>query len=463
MGNRTRRVGPVDNIWLTMDRPENLMVIEGVMFLEAQPDWDVVLGVLEDRVLAAYPVFTQRRVPSHVPGSLPSWQDDPDFDLQHHIHRTRLPAPGDDAVLQSYIDEHLSRPLDPTRPLWEMHFVDGHAGGSVLFCRFHHAMADGIALTRVLLSLTDDSAAGAPVHTRPAPAGREGERGEHRDAVPGLLLSAAGLAVEGVEQALTLARPSGVMRTIGLGFSTARTVAGLLLTQTPKSELTGTPTGQKRVLWTSAVPLPSLKHLGRLAGATLNDVLLAAVAGALHRYQKEQGSEPRDLVTMVPVNVRPLDEPLPPELGNRFTLVLFSFPSGTAGALARLAETHRRMDRIKTSPQALVTYGLIHGIGAVPSPVQRPAVDFFADKAIGVTTNVMGPQTPRTMAGVPVTGVLGWVPGSGRHSLGVCIFTYDGTVRIGLLADTGVVAEPDLLLRWLEEELATFVALAGRT
>lgn len=120
------------------------------------------------------------------------------------------------------------------------------------------------------------------------------------------------------------------------------------------------------------------------------------------------------------------------------------------------------MDRIKTSPQALVTYELIHGIGAVPSPVQRPAVDFFADKAIGVTTHVMGPQTPRTMAGVPVTGVLGWVPGSGRHSLGMCILTYDGTVRIGLLADTGVVAELDWLLRWLEEELETFVALAGR-
>lgn len=459
MSSQVRRVGPVDNIWLTMDRPQNLMVIVSVMFLESPPDWDQVVRTFQSRVLNVYPVFTQRRVASRVPGVLPLWQDDPDFDLERHLRRTRLPEPGDDAALQRYMESQVAQPLDPSRPQWEVHLVDGHGAGAALVCRFHHSIADGISLTRVLLSLTDPEATGEAVPD-PVPEAVPASHDEHLPAVPALLLSVAGMAVEGAGQALALANPSRWRRSVGLGLGIAKVATDLVLTHTPDSPLSGEPTGAKRILWTDPVPLTALKSLGALAGATLNDVLLAAVAGALHRYQQEMGAEPVDLVTMVPVNVRPLDEPLPTELGNRFTLVLFSFPSATEGPLARLAETHRRMESIKRSPQALVTYGLIHGIGAVPTPVQRPSVSYFANKAIGVTTNVMGPLTRRTLAGVPVTGVLGWVPGSGRHSLGVCIFTYDGAVRIGLQIDTGVVGEPERVLRDLDEELASFVTLA---
>jgi hypothetical protein len=93
-------------------------------------------------------------------------------------------------------------------------------------------------------------------------------------------------------------------------------------------------------------------------------------------------------------------------------------------------------------------------------PVERALVDFFADKAIGVTTNVAGPTSRRLLAGVPMTGVLGWVPGSGRHTLGTCIFTYAGTVRVGLMADTAVVKDPGSLLAAFEDEVAALVRLA---
>jgi WS/DGAT/MGAT family acyltransferase len=223
----------------------------------------------------------------------------------------------------------------------------------------------------------------------------------------------------------------------------------------------GVPGQRKRVVWTQPLPLPGLKQVGRLVGATLNDVLMSAVAGALHVYQDEHGRDPVDLVTMVPVNVRPLDEPLPRELGNRFALVFLRFPSRDATPLGRLALSKARMDWLKASPEAALTFALISVIGRFPAAIERRVVDFFANKAIGVTTNVAGPREVRHLAGVPVTGVLGWVPGSGRHTLGFCIVTYDDAVRIGIMADESVVPDPEALLVALEDEVALLVRIGA--
>jgi hypothetical protein len=119
------------------------------------------------------------------------------------------------------------------------------------------------------------------------------------------------------------------------------------------------------------------------------------------------------------------------------------------------------MDWLKASPEAALTFALISVIGRFPATIQRRVVDFFADKAIGVTTNVAGPREGRYLAGVPVTGVLGWVPGSGRHTLGFCIVTYDDTVRIGIMADESVVPDPEALLVALEDEVDVLVRIGA--
>src|SRR3954463_2370336 len=155
-------MGPADVLWLNMDRPTNLMVIVSVVLLGSSPDWDRVLDVVRSRIVEPYPVFTQRATRGGRPFARHRWEDDPDFDLERHVHRATLPGPGGDdaqpdAALQAYIEEHLSRPFDRRRPLWEVHLVDGHGGGAALVFRIHHAIADGIALTRVLLGLTEDA------------------------------------------------------------------------------------------------------------------------------------------------------------------------------------------------------------------------------------------------------------------------------------------------------------------
>lgn len=133
------------------------------------------------------------------------------------------------------------------------------------------------------------------------------------------------------------------------------------------------------MVWSQPLPLADLKAAGRAAGATLNDVLLSAVAGALGRYLVDHGERPTDLTTMVPVDVRPLDEPLPAELGNRFALLFFTFPSALTAPLERLAETKRRMDRLKRSPEAYLTFALITAIGHTRADLERHVVSFFAE------------------------------------------------------------------------------------
>lgn len=456
-----RRISAADTLWLDMDRPNNLMVIVTLMFLESVPRWDDLAALIQRRVVERYPVFSQRPA-RRVPLGLASWEDDPDFDLQRHLHRFSLPSPGDDATLQRFVEERIPVPLDRAHPLWEAWLIDGYGSGSVVFGRFHHALADGIALTRVLLSLTEDGgSSGSDTRGGPEVGGEDVVDAPDRSLAGAALSAGVAAARAGLGQASRLASPSGVLDTVGLGVRTGQVVADLLWTHSPENVFSGTPGARKRVVWTQPLPLADLKTVGRLAGATLNDVLLSAVAGALHRYQRDRGAEPVDLVTMVPVNVRPLDQPLPRELGNRFALVFVRFPSGRPAPLGRLAETKRRMDWLKASPEAVLTLGLMAVMGRTTRSLERYVVDFFADKAIGVTTNVAGPTAVRTLAGVPMSGVLGWVPGSGTHTVGVCIYTYAGNVRVGFMADAGVVPDPGDLLRAFEVEVAGLVALGA--
>lgn len=464
----TRPVSPVDAMWLEMDRPNNLMVITSVVFLESTPDWQQVERLIDERVVARYPVFRQRPVRGLLRRL--SWTDDEDFDLARHVHRVSLPPEGD-AALQALIGERAAQQFDWAHPLWEVCLVDGYGSGAALVCRTHHALADGLALARVLLSLTEDEQGRTTVDVGDADGHGPTEQG--REPPWPLAVLASGVVAPGVEASVrlgrlgwqatqALARPTGVTDGARLAWRTAQVAGTLLFSSNPPNPLSGDPALSKRVVWSRPLALTGLKELGRLSGATLNDVLISAAVAALHSYQVERDVTPVDLITMVPVNLRPLDRPLPRTLGNEFALVLLTLPSAIGEPLARLAETKRRMDWIKDSPEPALTYGLINAIGLLGSNLGRPVVDFFANKAIGVTTNVRGPDTVRYLAGIPVTGVLGWVPGSGRQTLGICIFTYAGTVQVGFLSDTSVVPDPERLLAAFEDELDLLVHLGRR-
>jgi WS/DGAT/MGAT family acyltransferase len=266
-------------------------------------------------------------------------------------------------------------------------------------------------------------------------------------------------SVEGAGLLARCWRPGAAIQAASLTGKVAHVVQKLTVKTNPPTCLSGTPGAAKRTVWTRTRSLSDVRRVGHLEGATLNDVVVAAVSAALARYLVEHGGDPVDLTTMVPVNMRPRGRPLPRELGNRFALVLLELPTGDWPPLQRLSETKRRMDAIKNSPESLITFGLISGIGRTDRRIERLLVDFFSSKAIGVTTNVAGPTHRRFVAGAPLAGALGWVPGSGRQSVGVSIFTYDGTVRVGFKVDARVVPDPEKLVHAFEAELDELVRI----
>lgn len=441
------RMAPADAAWLRMDRPTNLMIVNSVMWFDEPLDPRALRSVLQERLVDRYPRFRQRVVEDH--GIW--WEDVEDFDLESHLHPVQLPAPAGRTELQEFVAGQLSVPLEHSRPLWDIYIADPYGdGGTALFFRMHHAIADGIALTRVLLSLTDDAEVGEVELAEPV----EHHGPSVRGAVDELLHEAIDLATH-PWHGVGLARAA---------VSDAEALAKLLLLPPDRhTALRGDAGVEKAVVWSEPIPLDRIKEVGHRSGATVNDVLLAAVAGSLRTHLVRRHSPVHDIRAIVPFNLRPLDRPLPADLGNKFGLVFLSLPLATARREDRLREMSRRMKAIKDSAEGLVAYGILELIGIAPVAVENLAITIFAAKGTGVMTNVPGPRRTVTLGGVPLRGTIGWVPTSGDLGLGVAIFSYAGEVTLGLCVDRGLVPDVRQLLADLATELEEVLALPGLT
>jgi diacylglycerol O-acyltransferase / wax synthase len=453
----TTRLSSADAAWLHMDRPTNLMVINSVLLFDEPVDWDRVKRITQERLIDRYPKFRQRVVESRLPLRPPKWEDDPDWALEHHVHHLALPAPGDAAALQELVGDLMTMPLDRGRPLWHQYMVDGFGDGAALIVRMHHCIADGIALARVMLSLADSQPQAGIAR---APRNKRGSADTLRLGgvpLPGArpVTEALRVGSSAVRQAAHIATsPSHAASLAGAISRDGATLVKLLLTPADAATaIKGEPGVSRRVAWSSPLSLEEVKRIAHSHDATVNDVLLACVSGALRRYLLDRGSPVHEIQAMVPFNLRPLDKPLPRELGNKFGLVFLPLPVGVSGAYRRLVEVHKRMDEIKASREGPVSYELLSITGLTPEPVERRIVDLFSAKGTAVMTNVPGPEEPVYLAGTPVRTVLVWAPTSGHMGMSVSIFSYRGEVTVGLMVDAALVPDPGTIVTQLEREL----------
>ncbi|MFN8160694.1 MAG: wax ester/triacylglycerol synthase family O-acyltransferase [Solirubrobacterales bacterium] len=454
-----------DVAWLRMDQPTNLMVITGVLWFETPPDWGRVREVLRARLVEPYPRFRQRVVERQGLAG-PHWEDDPDFDLDLHLHRVALPPPHDRVALQALVADLTSTPLDRMRALWQFHLVDEFGEGAAMIARIHHCIADGIALAQVLMSLTDPSPR-AGVEP-PAPPAERREGGGPLEAVlrpaAGALSAARGTAGAVVHESVEVLRhPSHMTDLAASAREDADALAKVLLaTADPPSPLKGDLGVAKRVAWSNPIALEEVRAMGHETGTTINDVIVTAVAGGLRRYLRSRDGLVDELTAFVPFNLRPLDEPLPRDLGNRFGLVSLVLPVGIGDRRRRLREVHRRMQEIKHSPQGAISYGVLDAIGRTPAEIERRAVELFSSTATAVVTNVPGPRQPVYLAGTRVGGVLVWAPCSGNISMTVSIFSYAGEITIGVMADAKLVPDPEAIVAASEREVEALLRLKRR-
>lgn len=461
-GRYRATLSPVDTAWFRMEHPTNLMMITGVFMFSHPLEMERLQEVISTRLLR-FRRFRQKVVQSRFNWIPPYWEDDPHFDLSSHLHRIALPAPGNQVALQELVNDFMSTPLDFTKPLWQIHLVENYGSGCALLCRLHHCIADGIALMRVLLSLTDDD----PMSPNTSPIIEEETPpkfktfGSNFNPFSERVHGARKFSTRLIKQSqAAFSDPEQFFNSVRLGLGGSVAVARLLLLPPdPSTPLKGTLNVQKRCAWSQPIPLTDVKAIGKVTGGTVNDVMLTAVTGALGRYLRTQG-EPiagLDIRAVLPVNLRPPVEDL--KLGNSFGLVFISLPLGIDDPLERLFELKRRMDKIKGSAEAIATFGILFGVGVTTNDVEELVVNIFEKKATTVITNVPGPQEVRYIAGQPIEDLMFWVPQSGRLGLGVSILSYTGKVLVGVACDAGLIPIPEVIIKELSVEFAELMDL----
>jgi WS/DGAT/MGAT family acyltransferase len=435
----------IDTTWLRMEEPTNLMVISGVMIFSTRMDYERLYAVIEQRLLR-FDRFHQCVVRSQKDEDSYLWEDDPTFSLENHLLRITKPMSASKGALEELVSSLMGTPLDFTRPLWQMHLIEKYGKGSAVICRLHHVIADGIALVQVLLSLTDDSPNPAPVIQR-----------ERMEKIPS---NVPGLREAGLE---ILADPSRIVDLAKLGAAGAAALGRLVLRiPDPPTIFKGHLGVAKRAAWSKPIPLDEVKEIGRATGSTVNDVLVAAMTGALRQYLLERDQIVTDLEirAVIPVNLRPLESYN--DLGNRFGLVFLSLPVGIADPLNRLAKLKSSMDDIKGTPEAVVVFGIATAIGMVPLDLQNLVVDIFQTKGTAIMTNVPGPREPRYLAGALLDTIMFWVPQSARLGLGVSILSYNGRVWLGIATDQGLVPDPERITQAFEDQFVQLSTIASQ-
>ena len=452
--NHTQTFSTVDTAWLHMEKPTNPAMITGVIIFDKPIDFQRLRATIEYRMLPFHR-FVQRVKEPRFGLGMPRWEDDPNFDLDAHLHRIALPEPGDQAALQDLVGDLMSTSLDFTKPLWQMHLVENvctpEGPGSALIPRLHHCIADGIALMQVVLSMADED----PDAPWPEPAPKTRQRFDPFGRLFKPVMTAARLAGATVHTTGTVihegfdvfTHPARLKDMAKTGYDGTRALGKLLLIPPDKKTIFRGRTGViKRAAWSKPISLEDVKAIGKVMDGTINDVLLTAVTGALRRYleKRNQPTDGLNFRVIVPVNLRPPNEL--EQLGNRFGLVFLSLPVGVQDPIKRLLVLKRRMDKIKDTPEAVVAFGILYTIGLTPNQIEDIIIKIFSMKGTAVITNVPGPRHKLYLAGQQIKNFVFWVPAPGDLGLGVSIFSYAGEVMVGVETDAGLVPDPETIV-----------------
>lgn len=462
----------VDSFWYSMDESTNLMVITAVMEFDACVEHAKLQDLLEKRLLI-YKRFRQRIVWPVTRMGLPFWDYDANFDIQNHVIRLALPSPGDKKALARMISDLSIVPLDREKPLWQVHIIENYGGGSVVLVRIHHAIADAIVMVRLLFSLADlrpnGSFAGVAKKTAASEdrrkSGKKSKVEMLRDTL-NLLFRTGGVSVvkslnltELAQKELmkTLAHPSYITRFSKNAVSTGFGFAGALLRlafmpEDKKTSLKGRIGTQKSVFWSNPVPLDKAGELGKFYRCSVNDVVMAAVTGALRNYCMYRGDDLTEAEARfaVPVNMGPQSPNV--ELGNKFSLVFLQLPLHMDDRVQRLRELRKRIRAAKDSAEAFIGYQAMRVLGIPPKRITKMGAGFFSRKLTGVLASVPGPQVPLYFTDLPVKNIMFWVPRIGNVGLGISIFSYAGAVTIGIASDSKLLPEPEKITLLFEKE-----------
>jgi diacylglycerol O-acyltransferase / wax synthase len=457
------RLTGLDASFLHLEDASAHMHVASVMLFEGSPPpYDDLLESLERR-LPLVPRYRQRLAFVPLGQGRPKWVDDPHLNLRYHVRSTALPSPGSEEQLKALAGRVFSQQLDRDKPLWEVWLVDGVEGDRfALLSKTHHALVDGISGVDLISVLFDTSAEPA------APTG-PGDRW-----LPRPLPSRAQLLAEALLERTTL--PAEIARSLRAAFRGPRRIAegvrdaavgvGAMawagLNAAPASPYNKSIGPHRRFTWARA-DLAHLKAIKDELGGTVNDVVLATVAGALGRHLRRRGenTDGLELKAMVPVSVRSDIER--GALGNRVAAMMAPLPVWCQEPVARLDIVREELKGLKSGGQAVGAQVLTDLSGFAPPTIMDQASRLMARQRFFnlVVTNVPGPQIPLYLLGRRMLDPFPMVPLVKNQGLGIALLSYDGRINFGLVGDYDLLWDLDDLALDVEESLGELTEAAG--
>ena len=405
----------IDNSWLNMERPTNKMVVTGILFFDSPLDKSALETTLQNGLLK-FDRFKQRVVTEN---RYNCWQDDPHFALQNHLSFHQLPEGSSAEDFHQQVNHLAEKSLEMNKPLWHMDVFHGVNGGSALVVRIHHCIADGIALVRVLLSMTK------PVNGKEAT----------------------------LESAKTTRKESPLTHLLHSAVGLFAAFPHAFKLPDSHSQLKNPLSGRRATAWSKTMPLEKIRAISKAHQAKINDLVLSATAGALRNYLVDTGADPNHMTlrVLVPINLKPMDGEI--ELGNQVGFVYLPLPIHEDSPLKRLAAVKQSMDTVKGGQEAMLSLLFLRLIGALPPQLQTWFIDTFNKNASSTMTNVPGPREPLLFAETEIKNLIFFGPQSGTMGVGISVLSYAGQMTMGVNADANLVPDPEKLVALFLSEI----------
>lgn len=459
--NLTRRLSAQDAGFLYLERSNAPLHIGSLGIYEGELSYERFVQHLDAR-LPSIPRYRQRV--AFVPFQLfhPTWEDDPDFEIRNHVHHVTLQSGGGEQQLAELAAELFARPLDRDRPLWEMFIINGLENGrSALLAKVHHCLVDGVSGIELLMATLDISPDPSPMPEPPP--WDPGPLPDPNERLADAFWDQLSLQREALQEFVeNLIDPWSRLQ------QTREVLDALDLTSTwsnqPSPETPFTvELGTERRLAFSDISFVEIREIRASLGGTVNDVVLAVLAGALRRYLilHDYDVEGLEFRVAIPVNVRVDEEQA--ELGNRISCMLAALPVGEPDPVKQLNIIRERLDQLKQANQAGGLAQLSRMAAYAPASIQALAGLAPPDNTMInlICTNVPGPMIPLYCVGRPMLAHYPLVPLSLNLGLSVGVTSYNHRLYFGLIADPNAVPDVENLKRCLDESFFELRSAAG--
>ena len=458
----------LDSSFLYLESPTTHMHIGSVAVVSDTLTFDEFRNLMMQRI-HLIPRLRQRLVTVPLSVDRPYWVDDPDFNMSLHLRHVALPRPGNWRALRKLASSVFSEPLDRSRPLWQITFVEGldtipqvPPGSVALVVKMHHAAIDGMSGNDILGVLLD-----------PSPQGREIAPAEpwNPEPIPNEVGIVARSAAEFIKRPFKL--PALLAETANA------TVRAGMLTRVKGVELPSVPftapytringkVSAERNWNTALLELDRIKEIKNIMGTTLNDVVLAICAGALRRYLAEKGELPKkSLVAMVPISTRSKTDGA--TMGNQISSMLIQLATEIEDPLERLQEINKHTTGGKMFQGAIGAKALSNVLEIVPFSLGGQAAKLYTrlnvaervNPVMNLTiTNVPGPQMDLYLAGHKLLAIMGLAPIIDGMGLMIAVYSYNGVISMSVTSCPELMPDLDLFARYLRESANTLEAAA---